>query len=269
MTVPAEGEVELLLHAYVDGELDAAAVLEIERRLAADPALAREHARLASLRRLIQGLPREPAPPRLRNAVLAIAAPGPATSVLPLPGRSRQMTGLLSRRSGFAMAASLVLGVALGSSLTYVLSGRVGREDPSTAALDAAVAGHLRGLVSASPFDVASSDRHTVKPWFAGKVSFAPQVVDLAENGFALDGGRIDVIAGRTAATLVFRHDKHIVSLSEMFDPSGTFKAPSRAAHDGFATVHWSADGIAYWAVSDAAPDELAAFAAAFQAKAQ
>jgi anti-sigma factor RsiW len=271
MTMRADGDTELLLHAYLDGELDAAATLDMERRLAADPALAGEYARLVALRQVIQTkLPRETAPQRLRDAVLGIAASGATGSVLALPARQRQMSGIGRGRVRLAMAAALVLGLALGSSLTYIMTGDGGtKPDISQVALDAAVAGHFRGLAAGMPFDVASSDRHTVKPWFAGKVNFAPEVVDLAENGFSLAGGRIDVIAGRTAATLVFHHDKHVISLTEAFDPSGTFKNPIRTTHDGFATVHWSAADIAYWAVSDAAPAEVDAFAAAFRAKAQ
>src|SRR6202000_2989297 len=109
--------------------------------------------------------------------------------------------------------------------LTYLTAGYdTGAADTLNAGLDAAVAGHVRALAAGTPFDVASSDRHTVKPWFAGKVTFAPQVVDLADKGFPLVGGRVDVIDGRTAATLVFRHDKHIVSLTEALDPSGSAK---------------------------------------------
>jgi anti-sigma factor RsiW len=271
MTIRDTDDTRLLLHAYVDGELDTAAARDIERRLAADSALAGEHARLVALRRAIRDrLPRETAPQRLRDAVLSIGVPDASASVVEFRPSHRPASAPASRRTWLARAATLLVGLGLGSSVTYVATERYANNSAvETAALDAAVAGHIRALAAETPFDVASSDRHTVKPWFAGKVTFAPQVVDLAEEGFPLAGGRVDVVAGRTAATLVYRHDKHFVSLTAVPDPNEMFKAPVRSTPNGFSVVHWWASGIAYWAVSDVAPDALDSFVAAFRTKTQ
>ena len=266
-TVSGAGDARLLLNAYVDGELDAAAALDVERQLAADPGLAGEHARLVALRQAIrERLPRETAPSRLRDAVLSIARPEPSAAVTEFRPRRSRGIGMALHPGWLALAAVLLIGLAIGS-LAYVLTPPSGGEAVS-AALDAAVAGHVRALAAGTPFDVASSDRHTVKPWFAGKVTFAPQVIDLADEGFPLAGGRIDVVGGSIAASLVYRRDKHLISLTAVPDPSGAFGPASRGTRDGFAFVHWSAKGIAYWAISDAAPDEVDAFAAAFRGKA-
>jgi anti-sigma factor RsiW len=267
-TEPDTDEIRVLLHAYMDGELDAASAFDIERRLAGDRALADEHARLVALRQAMRDcLSRETAPQRLRDAVLGI--PGPSASGAELRPSRRATPSPASRRTWLARAAALVVGLGLGSSLTYVAMERNAKERAAeAAALDAAVAGHVRALAAETPFDIASSDRHTVKPWFAGKVTFAPVVVDLPEQGFPLAGGRVDVVAGRTAATLVYRHNMHFVSLTAVPDPNGTLKAPVHSTPNGFSVVHWWASGIAYWAVSDVAPDELDSFATAFRTKA-
>jgi anti-sigma factor RsiW len=244
----------------MDGELDAVSALDMERRLADDPELAAEHARYLALRQVMrERLPGETAPESLRAKIMAIG--GEPANVVPLTRRRA------SARVWMAMAATLLVGLGLGSGTTWLAL----RGDMPEAAfsLDSAVAGHVRALAAGTPFDVASSDRHTVKPWFAGKLTFAPVVLDLADVGFPLAGGRLDVIDGRTAATLVFRRDKHLLSLTEAFDPDGRLQGSYRGSRDGFAVAHWWENGLAYYAVSDAAPEEVDAFAAAFRAKAK
>jgi anti-sigma factor RsiW len=110
------------------------------------------------------------------------------------------------------------------------------------------------------PTDVPSSDRHTVKPWFAGKLAFAPKVVDLAPQGFPLVGARIDVIGLEPIATLVYSNGKHLISVMEM--PNGRGPAAPLQAHSerGYLALSWSDEDVAYWAVSDMAPEELRIF---------
>src|SRR6185295_2673554 len=123
------------------------------------------------------------------------------------------------------------------------------------------VDGHMRSLMAAQPTDVASSDRHTVKPWFAGRVPQAPRVIDLTQDGFPLIGGRIDVIGGTPVPTLVYRHRQHLISLSAL--PGAG--APAPRAVKGYNLVGWSADGVAYWAVSDLGAGDLEKFARLFR----
>jgi anti-sigma factor RsiW len=126
------------------------------------------------------------------------------------------------------------------------------------------VASHVRALMAPQPFDVASSDRHTVKPWFNGRIADAPRVVDLADQGFPLVGGRVDVIGRAPVATLVYRHRQHLISLSAV--PGGQAIAATPKDIGGYNLLSWSENGTAYSAVSDLAAADLETFAKAFRA---
>ena len=233
----------LWLNAYIDGELDPAHVLEFEQRLAADPALAAEQARLVALRGAIrERVPRERASPQLRRRVAALARPQPA------PGWR-------------ALAASVAVALLAGSAATFVALGP-GVQGPAPVASQL-VASHMRSLMASQPFDIASSDRHTVKPWFNGKLPESPRVVDLASQGFPLAGGRIDVIGLTPVPTLVYRHRLHVISLTAL--PARLGAVPPRAI-DGYNIVDWTDGDITYWAVSDVSAPDLEAFARAFRA---
>jgi anti-sigma factor RsiW len=247
-----EDDPALLIHAYLDGELDPAHALEIERRLAADPALAAERDRVDALRRLIQEkLPREATPAglvrRIETAVGAAQAP------------ARSAPRVAPHFSWRAMAASVMLAAVLGSGSTWFVL----RPDPAGTTADVVVASHLRALMAPQPIDVASSDRHTVKPWFNGKIPESPRVVDLANEGFPLVGGRIDVIGRVPVPTLVYRHQQHLISLSAL--PAGRMLASAPGQIAGYNVLSWTADGMTYWAVSDVAAADLEAFAKAFR----
>ena len=241
----------LLLNAYVDGELDPAHALEFEQRLAADPALAAAHARLVALRGAIAArLPREQASPQLRRRVAALARPQAASpgwralaasvAVAFVAGERADLCGARLRRRG--------LGAALAGP---------------TAPAQLLVASHMRSLMASQPFDVASSDRHTVKPWFNGKLPESPRVVDLASQGFPLAGGRIDVIGLTPVPTLVYKRRLHVISLTAL--PTKLGASPPRAI-DGYNIVDWTDGNLTYWAVSDLAAPELEEFARAFRA---
>jgi anti-sigma factor RsiW len=235
----------LWLNAYIDGELDPAHVLEFEQRLAADPALAAEQARLMALRGAIrERVPRERASPQLRRRVAALARPQPA------PGWR-------------ALAASVAVAFVAGSAATFVALGPGGQAPVTAPVASQLVASHMRSLMASQPFDIASSDRHTVKPWFNGKLPESPRVVDLAPLGFPLVGGRIDVIGLTPVPTLVYRHRLHVISLTAL--PSRLGAVPPRAI-DGYNIVDWTDGDITYWAVSDVSAPDLEEFARAFRA---
>jgi anti-sigma factor RsiW len=124
------------------------------------------------------------------------------------------------------------------------------------------VAGHIRSLLAPQPFDVASSDRHTVKPWFSGRIDYAPPVHDLTAQGFPLVGGRIDVVDGRKVAVLVYRRNQHRIALT-LWPASAGDAAPSVSQRDGFALARWRHAGFDMRAVADLAPGEIASFATA------
>ena len=154
------------------------------------------------------------------------------------------------------MAAGLALVAALGG----YTAGRSGG-DPTTAAL---VAGYQRAALSGQPVDVASSDRHTVKPWLAARAPFGALAPDLAEDGFPLLGGRIDVLDRRPIPTLVYRRREHLISVSELPLADG---GGGTSALDGYHVERWRDAERAYVAVSDIDAAELAAFTAAFRKK--
>lgn len=250
---------ELLLQAAVDGELDAAGMIAFEARLAGDPGLAADYQRLVALRAAIAArAPRPKAPDALRARALALAAPPAASRPAPAPWRFAPRYG--------ALAASLAVGLILGAGGATVLAPRGGDD----AIERAAVAGYVRGRLADQPFDVASTDRHTVKPWFSGKIAGATTVVDLKADGFTLIGGRIDVIGATPVATLIYQRREHQVALSEL--PTSLAGGPAAArdaTRDGYALIAWSDRQRSYVAVSDLPPAELDAFGAAFRRAAE
>jgi anti-sigma factor RsiW len=236
----------LLLNAYIDGELDPAHALEFERRLADNGELAAERARIEALRGAMRArLPRDTASPALRRKVAALARPQPFAANWGMKWGS--------------MAASIAVAFVAGSVATFVAIG------PSRAPVpELVVASHMRSLMASQPIDVASSDRHTVKPWFNGKLPQSPRVVDLTAQGFPLVGGRIDVIGLTPSPTLVYRARQHVISLTAL--PAALRgNAPLRPI-DGYNVVEWTDGPVAYWAVSDLAAAELESFAKAFRA---
>jgi anti-sigma factor RsiW len=236
----------LLLNAYIDGELDPAHVLEFEQRLDANRPLADERARIEALRGAMrERLPRATASPELRRRVAALARPRPFA------------INWGARRGLGAMAASIAVAFAVGSGATF-LAIRGDRGEP-----ELLVSSHMRALMASQPVEVVSSDRHTVKPWFNGKLPQSPRVIDLAAQGFPLVGGRIDVIGLTPAPTLVYRARQHVISLTAL-PVSLRARGPLRPI-DGYNVVEWTDGSLAYWAVSDLAAPELENFAKAFR----
>src|SRR3984893_6052768 len=245
------GDETLLTHAALDGELDAAGMLDFENRLAANPSLAAEYGRLNALGEVMhRELGKPVAPPALRQRIAAMATP----SIAPHAARA----------SWRAMAASFILAAGLGSASTW-LALRPAIEDTNLAGT--LIADHKRGLLSGQPADVASSDRHTVKPWFATRFALAPKVVDLAPQGFPLAGGRIDVITGAPAPVLVYRHKEHFISLTAV--PAQTASLPQALIIEGHSVQVWRDGGTDYWAISDIDPAELSKFRQLFEAAAK
>jgi anti-sigma factor RsiW len=250
-------DLTLLLNAALDGELDAAGTLDIEGRLAADPALAAEYARLVALRDAIRTrLPRERAPDALRARIIAMGqTPGKIERAAP-----RRSWRLLERYG--SLAASLAMGVAIGAG-SYGLFARSSADDAVQRAI---VSGFIRGRLSGQTVDIATSDRHTVKPWFSGKIADATTVVDLKADGFPLVGGRVDVVGRMPVATLIYQRREHQIALTEMPAPSADgSKVPGTETRDGYSILEWTEGGRLYAAVSDLPPAELDAFGTAFR----
>jgi len=164
--------------------------------------------------------------------------------------------GWLGTAAGFAFGAALTLAVTLAVPLLPAA-------EPTA---DELVAAHVRALGPGPLIEVASSDRHTVKPWFQGRIDYAPPVLDLAEAGFPLAGGRVQRIGGHDVAVLAYRRRAHVIDL---FVWPGTGAAPpSRAATRGFSTVRWRDGTMQFWAIADTDGDEMERFVAAWNAAA-
>jgi len=243
-TIPEDSR--LLVHAYLDGELDPANALAVEQRMAADPALAAEGERVAALQQLLrERLPREAAPPGLRARIEA----------------SVGMRRARPQPSWRALAASVVLAAALASGSTWLALA----PEQGDAVRDGVIAAHIRSLMAPQRVDIASSDQHTVKPWFNGRIAQAPRVVDLANADFPLVGGRLDVIGRTPVPTLVYRHRQHFITLTAVPAAGRANSAPEAGTADGYNLLHWTADGVLYWAISDVAAADLEKFAGLFR----
>jgi anti-sigma factor RsiW len=245
---------ELRLSAYCDGELDPAAAGEFERRMAKDELLKARYTRLMSLRQAVRKLPQADLPSDLQARVQARLK---AETERPNLDRPNNVTVLRRRSWSFqALAASAVFGAMISGSVLKTID-RFGQGDTTASEV---VAGHIRGLLAPQPFDVASSDRHTVKPWFTARLPESPQVPDLATQGFSLLGGRVDVIGNSPVATIVYKHAAHTVSLT-------TLRAGQNVPDQtiaGYNVRSWSDPNFTYVAVSDLPGGDLEAFERAF-----
>ena len=232
--------------AFVDGELDPAERAAMAAHLlgcAACRGQVEERRELAAA--LSAGATYHRAPEGLAERIGAALDAAPAFA----PGRAQ-------RWRPAALAASLALVAALSSFATL----RLAVPDPGDALLDDMVAGHVRALMADHLTDVASSDQHTVKPWFNGKLNLSPPVKDLTTSGFPLVGGRLDYVAGRPAAALVYRHRQHVINLFVAPDDARAAATPAASARQGYNVLHWSDGGLGYWAVSDLGAADLAQF---------
>jgi anti-sigma factor RsiW len=257
----------LRLNAALDGELDAMGSLEFERELRDDPAIAAEYQRLTELRDAVRRhAQRETAPQALADRIAALTAPDPA-ALPPAAAGAPSATIVPFRRRAWldgralAMAASLgVLGFAVGAGLTSLRT-PMGSGD---------VAQHLvsdfaRAEIAGQPFDVASSDRHTVKPWLADRTTVSASIVDLAPR-FPLVGGRVAVIDRIPTPTLVYRHNEHLVAVTELpLRAKGASGTGAIDTIDGYHVERWSDANLAYVAVSDMDETALGEFVEAFR----
>ena len=265
MIVSLKDSDELQLNAYCDGELDPASAMEFERRLAGDAALQVQYTRLLSLRRAVRSLPQAELPAGLRDRIQsALDAERPGQAASPRSGpRPSPIPGLRQRSRSFqALAAAAVFGAVIASSVMLTIERYDQRQEFAGQIAGQVVAGHIRSLMAPQPFDIASSDRHTVKPWFTSRLPVSPQVPDLAAQGFTLLGGRVDVIGKDPVATIVYKHAAHTLSLTTL--PSG--QSVSDQAIAGYNVRSWSDADFTYIAVSDLPGADLLTFERLFSA---
>lgn len=241
--MPACVDQQLLLGGLVDGELDAANTALVEAHVARCDDCREELERLQAVRSLVasKGV-RHEAPDALTKRIAGLPELSPKRM-------NRQwLPGWLAPGAVGALAASLAM-------VLIVPAGSQARFD------DELVASHIRSLQVAHLTDVATSNEHLVRPWFNGKIDFAPPVPELSAYGFPLAGGRLDYVHGRTVPALVYHRRLHTINLFVWPAPAG---ADRRVQKDGYSLDEWSRGGLRYAAVSDISPVELDQFRAAF-----
>jgi anti-sigma factor RsiW len=232
----------LLVQAEFDGELDAADALEAQAHRQACAECRAAYEALAKLHGLMRETrPGFTAPPSLKRALRKKFAP----SLYPLRFMKLRWRDGVSFGAGAALAASLALFLVLPQQSELA---------------DAVLASHIRALQPGHLEDVISTDQHTVKPWFDGRIDFAPPVADFAAQNFPLLGGRLDYLNHRAVAALVYGRDKHLIDLY-VWPESGADMAPSVSAKSGYNIVHWRQRGMEFWAISDLEAVQLRDFA--------
>jgi anti-sigma factor RsiW len=255
----------MLLQPCFDGELDEGTAATVRAHIAGCAVCSREMAALQALREaMTRSLPRYEAPQSLRDRISASISGAHSAAVGSPPPRHS-----LPRRSlprWLAVAASLLLVASLSVGLTRTWMGSNSESASSELLLHDLVSSHLRALAATSSVDVPSSDRHAVRPWFAGRVEVAPPAIDLSQQGFELLGGRVDYVGGRRVAVLVYKHGQHVIDLYVLPDDAPGMIANDAGAHgpvmrQGLNLVHRRVGGVQVWAVSDLDPQEMAAFA--------
>lgn len=242
------------LHPYLDRQLDLESALAVEGHLASCPDCRAIVARQSTLRAA------------LREHAHYYGAP---------PGLAERIRGQIGRRSAIArpgwrwpplrqwLPAGAAVAAAAIVSWTAAIQYAAVSTDERIA--EQVVAGHARAVLSEHRVDVASSDRHTVKPWLSSKLDFSPPVVDLAGAGFPLDGGRLDYLNGRPVATLCYRHRQHTIDLFVWPEQDARGESGTRSlARQGYNVLRWSDGGMAFWAISDVGEADLKTFAEAY-----
>ena len=234
---------DLELQAYLDGECDTDAARAFEQRLAGDESLRLRFEQMLALSNALRAIPQEDMPQTLRARVGATVA----------GASSRER-----RWSWQALAAAVIVGVLISAAAMLTLDRYRSRQD----LVQQVIASHVRGLLASQPFDVASSDSHVVRPWFISRIARSPQVLNLAQQGFTLSGGRIDVVGNTPVPTVVYKHDTHVVSLT-VLAPGLSLPVVSQS---GYQALSWSDGKATYVAVCDLPVKDLANFRRIFTA---
>jgi anti-sigma factor RsiW len=246
-------EAEIMLHALIDDELDAVHTREVEAHVASCAGCAEKLAAFRAMRAAIGAARlKEAAPAALRSRIES-ALPAPA-----VPVAARRKLVQPTRRTFFG---GFALGSALSAAVAASLVFAVVRNDQDQFVANEIVSAHIRSLQPGHLTDVETSDQHTVKPWFNGKLDVAPPVIDLTAQGFTLLGGRLDYVDREPVASIVYQRRKHVINLFVAQRLGARQVGAKVETIQGYNVRHWSGDGLDFWAVSDIAAPELDEFA--------
>ena len=247
-------EFRTFLHGYMDGELDLVRQVEIEEHLRTCGACSQIYQTQLALRSALKsGELYFRAPAGLERKVRMAAQRPERKSWLP----RLQLPGWI----GAAVAAAAVV------ALAFLVSPMLSRPSQTERIAQDVVSAHIRSLMPGHLTDVPSSENHTVKPWFAGKLDFSPPVLDLSAEGFPLVGGRLDYAAGRPVAALVYRRGKHFINLFVWPSVSAQESAEAADARQGYNLLFWTRGQTNFWAISDVNAAELRQFARLVRAR--
>ncbi len=244
-------EVNGLLDGYVDNELDLTTTLQCDRHLTECVSCRARFEQYKQLHDSVRAqIPYFKAPEELEDKIRARLRPAERDQDRTTRGE------WFPRWGGWAIAASLLALLVFSTVLFQML-----RRPPASEMLaEQVVSSHIRSLMANHLSDVISSDQHTVKPWFSGKLDFAPVVKELSSEGFPLAGGRLDYLDNRPVAALVYRRRQHTINLFLWPSPDSD-SSPQTSTIRGYNVVHWTQSHMAYWAVSDLNAAELGEFA--------
>lgn len=254
-------ECQPLLGPYADGELDLVTTLDVERHIHLCQACGRASRALAALRTVLTtsgSSNGNGSPPLYFRAPESLRAQ--IVGQLPV-GRIAPAKAALRRRWPMWSAAAAAMVALVGTLAVMLVQQHQPKANPDLAIAQEVIAGHVRSLMANHLYDVESNDKHNVKPWFHGKLDFAPDVQQYDEQAFPLKGGRLDYLAGRPVAALVYGHAKHSINLftwPAAKDAPET--GPTYENRQGYAIAHWVHSGMQYWAVSDTAQTTLQQF---------
>ncbi|HEY5404792.1 MAG TPA: anti-sigma factor [Pyrinomonadaceae bacterium] len=237
-----------LIHGHLDGELELVKSLEIERHLSACAVCTKNYERLRRLRSTLgdttlRYLPSDRLEERLRSALRQESKP------------ERNRTIFQPR--WLVAAASLVLAFIV----IWIVGRSLVKPDSGDLLAQEIVASHVRSMMADHLTDVSSSNQHTVKPWFDGKLDFSPPVKDLSQQGFILTGGRLDYIGNRPVAAMVYQRGQHPINLFVWPATGSANSTETVAVRQGYNLVRWTNGGMTYWAVSELNLPELQQFA--------
>jgi anti-sigma factor RsiW len=247
--MPCE-DIRLLLHGYLDGELDPVGSTEVERHMKDCPACAKAYENQLALRSAIS------------NA--SLYAEAPADLRRRIRSAVRHESGVDAKVSMFSWRwltiGAPLLATAAAIILIVNLVPKFSRPTEQALLTQEVISSHVRSLMVNHLTDVASTDQHTVKPWFNGKLDFSPPVKDLAAQEFPLIGGRLDYLGGRSVAALVFQRHKHFINLFIWPTREKDLNPAPLTPGQGYNLIHWSEGEMTFWAVSDLNAKELMEF---------